>query len=46
MALPAHLRVLVVAHTHWDREWYRPAGVFRQRLVALIDELLEDPPPA
>jgi alpha-mannosidase len=46
MALPAHLRVLVVAHTHWDREWYRPAGVFRQRLVALIDELLDDPPPA
>jgi alpha-mannosidase len=40
----APLRVLVVAHTHWDREWYQPAGVFRQRLVALIDELLDDPP--
>ena len=23
------LRVLVVAHTHWDREWYHPAGRFR-----------------
>ncbi|HET7622328.1 MAG TPA: hypothetical protein VFK39_10530, partial [Gemmatimonadaceae bacterium] len=32
---------LVVAHTHWDREWYLPAGRFRQRLVALVDELLD-----
>jgi alpha-mannosidase len=39
------LRVLVVAHTHWDREWYRPAGHFQHRLVALVDELLDDPPP-
>jgi hypothetical protein len=31
----------VVAHTHWDREWYLPAGRFRQRLVALVDELLD-----
>src|SRR3954468_24465840 len=36
----------VVAHTHWDREWYHTAERFRQRLVALIDELLDDPPPA
>ena len=34
--------VHVVAHTHWDREWYLPSGRFRQRLVALIDELLDD----
>ena len=40
------LRVLVVAHTHWDREWYHPAGHFRHRLVGLVDELLDDPPPA
>ena len=33
--------VHVVSHTHWDREWYLPAGRFRQRLVALIDELLD-----
>ena len=33
-----------VSHTHWDREWYHPAGRFRQRLVALVDELLDDPP--
>jgi len=35
--------VHVISHTHWDREWYLPAGRFRQRLVALIDELLDDP---
>ncbi len=34
----------VVTHTHWDREWYRTEARFRQRLVALIDELLYDPP--
>ena len=39
------LRVLVVAHTHWDREWYHPAGKFQHRLVALVDDLLDDPPP-
>jgi mannosylglycerate hydrolase len=38
------VRVLVVSHTHWDREWYHAAGRFRQRLVALVDELLDDPP--
>ncbi|HET7549782.1 MAG TPA: hypothetical protein VFK04_00740 [Gemmatimonadaceae bacterium] len=31
----------MVAHTHWDREWYLAAGRFRQRLVALVDELLD-----
>src|SRR5829696_1857415 len=31
----------VVTHTHWDREWYHPAARFRQRLVALVDELLD-----
>jgi mannosylglycerate hydrolase len=40
MALEAH----IVTHTHWDREWYHPAERFRQRLVALIDELIDDPP--
>jgi alpha-mannosidase len=34
----------IVSHTHWDREWYHPLGRFRQRLVELIDELLDDPP--
>ena len=40
------LEFYVVAHTHWDREWYHAADRFRQRLVALIDELLDDPPAA
>ncbi len=40
MALSAH----IVTHTHWDREWYLPVERFRQRLVALIDELLDAPP--
>ena len=34
----------VVSHTHWDREWYHTAERFRQRLVALVDELIDDPP--
>lgn len=39
----APLRVFVVPHTHWDREWYHVAPRFRQRLVALIDTLLDQP---
>jgi len=39
--VPAPPDVLVVPHTHWDREWYHLAGRFRQRLVALVDELLD-----
>jgi mannosylglycerate hydrolase len=35
--------VHVVSHTHWDREWYQPAVRFRQRLVALVDELIDAP---
>lgn len=35
------LRIHVVSHTHWDREWYHPAERFRLRLVQLIDELLD-----
>lgn len=43
--MPAsELTVYVVSHTHWDREWYQPAGRFRQRLVSLIDDILDDPP--
>ena len=38
------LDVHIVSHTHWDREWYHPLERFRQRLVALIDEVLDDPP--
>lgn len=38
-ATPLH--VCVVSHTHWDREWYHTAARFRQRLVALLDAVLE-----
>ena len=44
LRMASSLRVLVVSHTHWDREWYHAAGRFRQRLVALVDDLLDDPP--
>jgi len=47
VAVPAgdapRLRVHAVSHTHWDREWYHDAGRFRQRLVPLIDALLDFP---
>src|ERR687894_1149021 len=46
MSAPPSYEVHVVSHTHWDREWYHPVGRFRQRLVELIDELLDDPPRA
>ena len=32
--------VHVIAHTHWDREWYLPLGALRARLVPMIDGLL------
>ena len=31
----------LVPHTHWDREWYEPFAVFSQRLVAMMDALLD-----
>lgn len=30
-----------VPHFHWDREWYEPFPVFRHRLVAALDTVLE-----
>jgi Glycosyl hydrolases family 38 N-terminal domain/Glycosyl hydrolases family 38 C-terminal domain len=36
---PRHL--VVVPHTHWDREWYATHEQFRHRLVRLIDRLLD-----
>ncbi|HEY5153123.1 MAG TPA: hypothetical protein VIJ47_00205, partial [Acidimicrobiales bacterium] len=32
--------VVIVPHTHWDREWYSPFQTFRLRLVDLLDDLL------
>jgi alpha-mannosidase len=31
----------LVPHTHWDREWYLPFEAFRERLVTVMDELLD-----
>ncbi len=33
-------RVVIVPHTHWDREWYEPFQAFRYRLVQLLDDLV------
>jgi alpha-mannosidase len=35
------MRVTLVPHTHWDREWYEPFDVFVERLVAMMDTLLD-----
>ncbi|MBM3269792.1 MAG: hypothetical protein FJZ01_19340 [Candidatus Sericytochromatia bacterium] len=35
------LEIVIVPHTHWDREWYLPFEQFRIRLVRLVDRLLE-----
>ena len=34
------LKVFVVPHTHWDREWYGSFQLFRVRLVRLMNKLL------
>src|SRR3989442_13754919 len=31
----------LIAHTHWDREWYLPQAAFQARLVGGLDELIE-----
>jgi len=33
-------QLYVISHTHWDREWYQTFQQFRQRLVRMIDDLL------
>ena len=33
--------VAVVPHTHWDREWYRPFEAFQQKLVEVVDGVLD-----
>src|SRR5215208_753165 len=39
-AAPNPVRITLVPHTHWDREWYQPFDEFLQRLVAMMDALL------
>src|SRR5438105_4942278 len=41
MNAPSDFRYLVVPHTHWDREWYVPFEVFRLRLGAVVDGVLD-----
>lgn len=31
----------IIAHTHWDREWFLPRAAFHARLIAMCDELIE-----
>ena len=35
------MKVTLVPHTHWDREWYEPFDVFVERLVSMMDTLLD-----
>jgi len=37
---PAGIRVGIVPHTHWDREWHVPFQAGRLRLVRLLDSVL------
>jgi mannosylglycerate hydrolase len=34
-------QVVLVPHTHWDREWYLPFQSFRLKLVGIVDRLLD-----
>lgn len=34
-------KLVVVSHTHWDREWYLPFQEFRAELVEAVDSLLD-----
>src|SRR3990170_4268935 len=38
---PARRAIRLVPHTHWDREWYLTFEEFRDRLVEVVDSLLE-----
>ncbi len=33
--------VVIISHTHWDRQWYRTVQEFRIELVKMMDKLLE-----
>ena len=35
------LTAIVVSHTHWDRAWYLSFQAFRQRLISLVDRIIE-----
>jgi len=33
--------VIIIPHTHWDREWYLPFESYRQWLVTVIDKAID-----
>nr|MDO8133956.1 glycoside hydrolase family 38 C-terminal domain-containing protein [Candidatus Njordarchaeum guaymaensis] len=33
-------KIMIVSHTHWDREWYQSLQEYRLRLLKAIDKLL------
>src|SRR5438105_2051146 len=33
--------VVLVPHTHWDREWYQPFPEFLERLIQMMDHLID-----
>jgi mannosylglycerate hydrolase len=33
--------VLIVPHTHWDREWYWSLAGYRQRLIDMLDDVID-----
>ena len=35
------MKLFVISHTHWDREWYQDFQNYRYRLVRLVDDLLD-----
>ncbi|MFJ6028286.1 hypothetical protein ACIQCN_12565 [Pseudarthrobacter sp. NPDC092424] len=40
MSDPNEKGIVLVPHTHWDREWYEPFQVFRFKLVQMFDVVL------
>jgi len=41
MGKPTIKRIIVVPHTHWDREWHTPFEQFRWQLVRAFDTLIQ-----
>ena len=39
--MTGQLNIVLVPHTHWDREWYQTFQQFRVRLVHVVDKLLD-----
>ncbi len=39
--MTGQLDIMLVPHTHWDREWYQTFQQFRVRLVHVVDKLLD-----